>query len=103
MESTEISCPPVVFCPQFDSGVTKMNQSHGWQANGKHGFMATEIGERSTKTYVKFTKPFSNIPKVVVSFNTIDASDSVRVKVDPTDITNKGFNVVFTTWASTKV
>ena len=99
------SSPPSV---KQQSGVAKMDQTLGWQADGKHGYMGAGSGSRVAVTAVKFTQPFSSVPTVVVNLKSFDAAgqtagDSVRLNVKATDVTTSGFNLKFNTWAGTKI
>ena len=90
--------------PVFDSGVVKMDQKQGWQDNGRHGQMAAGHGGRSATTAVKFNKPFTYVPNVVIGVNALDAAgSSIRVNVEAADVTKEGFTAKFSTWADTKI
>ncbi len=63
-------------------------------------------GNRILKSYVKFPQKFTNVPKVVVFFKTMDVAganreDSIRLNIDAIDVTSEGFNAQFGTWAGT--
>ena len=87
----------------IQTGTIEMEKSHGWTDKG-NGFMAKGEGYRESVKYIKFEKPFSKPPQVIVSLSGFDCGDTViRVKVITRDITNIGFNCVFITWHTSKI
>jgi H-type lectin domain-containing protein len=62
-------------------------------------------GAREYRRQVAFTRAFSAPPEVMIGLSMLDVNpgtnDRVRVKAD--NITQAGFDVVFSTWADTKI
>jgi len=72
--------------------------------NGPGWSLHLGSGPRSFVVSQTFAKPFTQTPAVVVSISHTDsAGDSDRIVVSATNVTTSGFDVVFHTWAGTKV
>lgn len=69
------------------------------------GVMWTGEGERTCRHSIRFTERFRSWPVVqcALSMWDIDSGTNSRVEVSAENITENGFDVVFTTWADTKV
>lgn len=62
-------------------------------------------GDRQTNLEVKFKKPFSSKPKIVLSVTRIDASndENLRYELAPSFVSNDGFLIKAKTWDKSKV
>ncbi|SMY05954.1 H-type lectin domain-containing protein [Flavimaricola marinus] len=71
----------------------------------RDGEMWTGSGQRQTRVYVEFSESFRETPMVHVGFSMWDVSNSAnaRMEVQAQDITEKGFAILFRTWADTQV
>lgn len=69
------------------------------------GDMWTGEGERARRHSIRFTERFRSWPVVqcALSMWDIDCGTNSRVEVSAEKITEEGFDVVFRTWADTKV
>ena len=69
------------------------------------GAMWTGKGSRSRHKAVKFAEPFRNEPVVHVALSLwdVDSDTNVRAELRAEDITECGFNLVFSTWGDTRV
>lgn len=69
------------------------------------GSMWTGDGSRERRKAVRFSEPFRTPPSVQVALSLwdIDQRANVRADVSAEDITREGFDLVFRTWADTKV
>ena len=69
------------------------------------GVMWTGTGERTRRHSIRFTEPFRCEPAVqcALSMWDIDSGTNSRVEVCAENISEGGFEVVFRTWADTKV
>lgn len=69
------------------------------------GEMWTGAGERERLHTIRFTEAFRNVPVVhcALSMWDIDSGCNARVEVSAENITETGFEVVFRTWADTRV
>lgn len=69
------------------------------------GEMWTGEGQRQTRVYVSFSERYRETPVVHTSLSLIDVSNSanVRMEVSAEDISEKGFAIVFRTWADSQV
>ncbi len=69
------------------------------------GKMWTGHGERDRRTKVVFSTPFKSEPVVhlAMSLWDMDSATNARADVTAEKITCKGFDVVFRTWADTRV
>lgn len=69
------------------------------------GAMWRGAGPRQSRAAVVFSQAYSGIPHVQVSISMLDISNSsnARTDVQAEKITEAGFEIVFRTWADTKV
>ncbi|MCZ4354517.1 H-type lectin domain-containing protein [Roseovarius aestuarii] len=69
------------------------------------GEMWTGDGDRMRRHTIRFTEPFRSCPVVqcALSMWDIDCGTNSRVEVSAENISENGFEVVFRTWADTKV
>ncbi len=69
------------------------------------GKMWVGNGQRSQKTKVEFSEEFREPPSVQVSLSMwdLDQKTNPRSDVSAQDVTEKGFTIVFQTWADTRV
>ncbi len=69
------------------------------------GEMWTGSGARERRHRVKFSQPFKAVPAVHISLSLwdMDSATNARADVAAEKITEKGFEVVFRTWADTRV
>lgn len=69
------------------------------------GEMWTGTGPRERRKSVTFSEAFRDTPVVqtTVSLWDVDAASAVRAEVVPENVTNTGFEIVFRTWADTRV
>ncbi len=62
---------------------------------------------RTVRKYIPFKKDFKNAPKVFVSLKGIDTDKNFNTRLnlyaDTLTITNKGFDLIISTWADTKI
>lgn len=71
-----------------------------------NGYMWTGNGPRSSNVAIKFPFCFLNIPSVTVSLMLVDTEGqglNTRLRVFPTDITQCGFLLSFSTYSNSKV
>ncbi len=72
----------------------------GWSLNGGSG-------TRTHTVFVKFTKPFSKAPMVLLSLTSYDGAagkdGNVRVSLKADQITRDGFAVIVSTWGDSRV
>lgn len=69
------------------------------------GDMWTGSGSRERRHSLEFPEPFKSPPAVHVSLSMwdMDSDTNARADVSADNITEKGFEVVFRTWADTRV
>ena len=69
------------------------------------GDMWTGSGTRERRHLVTFSEPFKSAPAVHISLSLwdMDSATNARADVAAEKITDKGFEVVFRTWADTRV
>lgn len=69
------------------------------------GDMWTGTGPRERRKSVAFSAPFRDIPVVhtTVSLWDVDTASAVRAEVVAENITTSSFDIVFHTWADTRV
>lgn len=69
------------------------------------GDMWTGSGTRERRHRVDFKDPFRTVPAVQVSISLwdIDTSSAVRAEVVAENVSRDGFQIVFRTWADTRV
>lgn len=69
------------------------------------GEMWTGTGERTRRHSIRFTERFRAPPAVhcALSMWDIDSGTNARVEVSAENVTEEGFDVVFRTWADTRV
>lgn len=69
------------------------------------GTMWRGEGQRESRASVTFSQPYSTAPHVHVSVSMLDISNSsnARTDVQAENITTTGFDIVFRTWADTRV
>jgi len=69
------------------------------------GEMWTGDGPRQVRSHVGFSEPFTETPAVHVSLSMWDVSSAAnsRMDVKAEDVDERGFAIVFRTWADTKV
>lgn len=69
------------------------------------GAMWTGSGSRERRHRLKFSEPFKSVPAVHISLSLwdMDSATNARADVAAEKITEKGFEVVFRTWADTRV
>ncbi len=74
--------------------------SDGWSLNGGSG-------TRTHTVFVKFTKPFSKAPMVLLSLTSYDGAagkdGNVRVSLKADQITRDGFAIQISTWGDSRV
>jgi len=72
-------------------------------ANG--GEMWTGTGPRERRRTITFSQSFAHMPVVQVSLSLwdIDSETNVRADVQAENVTQAGFDMVFRTWADTRV
>ncbi|WP_037371028.1 H-type lectin domain-containing protein [Salipiger mucosus] len=69
------------------------------------GDMWTGSGSRERRKAVSFSEPFSTVPTVHVTLSLwdIDQGANVRADLQADNVTARGFELVFRTWADTRV
>lgn len=69
------------------------------------GPMWVSEGERQRRVKVKFEEPFREPPVVQVGFSLLDISTgpSVRADLSAQNVTRNGFDLIFKTWADSRV
>lgn len=69
------------------------------------GDMWTGDGSRERRRYVQFSEPFLSEPTVQVSLSLwdMDQRANVRADIGAENVTRSGFDLVFRTWADTRV
>lgn len=69
------------------------------------GEMWTGHGSRERRKRIVFSEPFCSPPvvQVAVSLWDVDTANAVRAQVTAENITNEGCELVFRTWADTRV
>lgn len=69
------------------------------------GEMWTGTGPRERRQQVTFDEPFRDIPAVQVSVSLwdVDTASAVRAEVVAQNITRESFDVVFRTWADSRI
>jgi hypothetical protein len=69
------------------------------------GEMWTGSGARERRHKVKFSERFKDVPAVHISLSLwdMDSATNARADVAAEKVTDKGFEVVFRTWADTRV
>ena len=69
------------------------------------GEMWTGKGPRSRHKAVTFAEPFRNAPVVHVALSLwdVDSDTNVRAELRAEEITERGFDLVFSTWGDTRV
>jgi len=74
--------------------------------DGGTGYMWAGSGPRDRIVHVDFAKPFAAKPTVIVGLSGFDAASqsasSVRLNVSTQNVTERGFDVKFTTWADSR-
>ncbi|EGC39121.1 hypothetical protein DICPUDRAFT_52865 [Dictyostelium purpureum] len=74
--------------------------------SGNNTPMLSGSGDRNVVVPVTFPVEFSKVPDIALNLQyidcTADSNNQVRVKVDPKNITTKGFDAVFATWSDSK-
>ncbi len=74
--------------------------------NSQTGYMLDKNqGERVLTFEVKFKNPFATKPQIVIALTKIDANNQkvIRLKVEPSFITNEGFIVKAMTWGDSMI
>lgn len=69
------------------------------------GVMWTGKGPRQSRHRITFSEPFAGLPMVHVSLSMwdFDQKTSVRADISAEDVSETGFDLVFKTWADTRV
>ena len=69
------------------------------------GDMWTGQGSRERRKWIKFSEPFRSVPSVQVSLSLwdMDQGANVRADISADQISEEGFDLVFRTWADTRV
>ncbi|NDW48023.1 H-type lectin domain-containing protein [Ruegeria sp. PrR005] len=69
------------------------------------GDMWTGSGNRERRHTVRFKQAFRSAPAIVVGISLwdVDTGAAVRAEVKADDVTPDGFDIVFRTWADTRV
>ncbi|MCE8510876.1 H-type lectin domain-containing protein [Ruegeria pomeroyi] len=69
------------------------------------GDMWTGSGTRERRKPIRFEQPFRSAPVVMVSISLwdVDTGAAVRAEVKAEHVTPEGFDLVFRTWADTRV
>lgn len=69
------------------------------------GSMWTGNGQRERRKHVRFSEPFRTEPVVQVSLSLWDMDQRANIRADITaeKVTRTGFDLVFRTWADTRV
>ncbi len=69
------------------------------------GDMWTGDGTRVRRTHVTFEQPFADAPAVHCSLSLfdIDYSTNMRSDISVDNITESGFDIVFSTWGNTRI
>ncbi|MDH2325737.1 H-type lectin domain-containing protein [Cereibacter sp. SYSU M97828] len=69
------------------------------------GAMWTGNGPRESRHAIRFDSPFSEAPTVMVGIAMwdMDQTTAVRADIVAEKVTRKGFDLVFRTWADTRV
>ncbi len=69
------------------------------------GEMWSGEGERKQTIHVAFSEPFLNPPVIQIGFSLWDISNDANTRVDlkAANVAADGFDIIFTTWADTKV
>ncbi|MCA1774130.1 MAG: H-type lectin domain-containing protein [Loktanella sp.] len=70
-----------------------------------NGPMWSETGNREARQAVEFSDSYAEAPSVMVSVSMLDVSSeaNVRTEVMATNVTTKGFDIVFRTWGDTRI
>lgn len=86
--------------PTFFAGTTQFS-------DGGSGAMWAGSGPRNRVVHVDFPRPFDTKPTVVVAMSGLDAASnsasSVRISVSAQNVTERGFDVNFHTWADSRI
>ncbi len=69
------------------------------------GMMWTGSGARERRHRLQFSEPFRSVPAVHIALSLwdMDSATNARADIAAEKITEKGFEVVFRTWADTRV
>lgn len=69
------------------------------------GAMWTGEGDREIRMLIKFSESFVTPPAVMVGMSMwdIDAATNSRIDISSENVTEKDFEIVFSTWGDTKV
>jgi hypothetical protein len=69
------------------------------------GEMWTGAGARERRKTVRFSEPFRSVPSVQVALSLwdMDSAANVRADIAADRVTEAGFQLVFRTWADTRV
>ena len=86
--------------PTFLAGTTGFS-------DGGSGQMWAGSGPRHRTVHVDFPRPFASPPTVVVAMSGLDAASSsassVRISVSAQNVTARGFDIDFHTWADSRI
>ena len=76
-------------------------------SDGGSGHMWAGSGPRNRIVHVDFPRPFAAKPTVLVAISSLDAASnsasSVRISVTAQNVTERGFDVNFHTWADSRI
>ncbi|SEO78023.1 H-type lectin domain-containing protein [Salinihabitans flavidus] len=69
------------------------------------GEMWTGTGPRERRKKLRFSEPFRDVPSVHVTLSLwdMDSGANIRAEVTSEKVTKHGFDLVFRTWADTRV
>ncbi len=91
----------LTFSQQIQSGDFAAGvNSEGWSLNGGSG-------SRIHLVFVKFEKPFTDAPQVIVTLTLCDGAPgkdgNVRLSMKPENISRSGFVIKISTWGDSRV
>ena len=76
-------------------------------SDGGSGAMWAGSGPRNRVVHVDFPRPFATKPTVIVAMSGLDAASnsasSVRISISAQNVTERGFDVNFHTWADSRI
>ena len=76
-------------------------------SDGGSGAMWAGSGPRNRIVHVDFPRPFATKPTVIVAMSGLDAASnsasSVRISISAQNVTERGFDVNFHTWADSRI